>query len=256
MSASRTHDKAKKSPANGHHIIYPELAGRYKLSKTIGKGNFAKVKSAKHIPTKITVAIKIIKKKKMNQQSLIKVNREISILKEVSHPNISNFNLLNNIYNKPSLNVQVQLFEVIESEQHIFIVTELANGGELFDHLVNNGRMKESVARVKFLQLISALNYCHNQKIVHRDIKAENILLDDKDNIKIADFGFANHFSTDSKLDTYCGSPPYAAPELFQAKKYVGPEVDVWSLGVILFTLVTGSLPFDGDNITVIFVSC
>ncbi|VDD82010.1 unnamed protein product [Mesocestoides corti] len=109
--------------------------------------------------------------------------------------------------------------------------------------------MKEKDARVKFRQIVSAVQYCHAKNIVHRDLKAENLLLDESMNLKIADFGFSNNYSSGRKLDTFCGSPPYAAPELFLGRKYDGPEVDVWSLGVILYTLVSGSLPFDGKNL-------
>uniref|UniRef100_UPI00358F76DF MAP/microtubule affinity-regulating kinase 3-like isoform X2 n=1 Tax=Myxine glutinosa TaxID=7769 RepID=UPI00358F76DF len=181
----------------------------YRILKTIGKGNFAKVKLARHTLTNREVAIKIIDKTQLNPSSLQKLFREVKIMKTLNHPNI----------------------------------------GEVFDYLVAHGRMKEKEARVKFRQIVSAVQYCHQKQIVHRDLKAENLLLDADMNIKIADYGFSNEFKHGSKLDTFCGSPPYAAPELFQGKKYDGPEVDVWSLGVILYTLVSGSLPFDGQNL-------
>jgi len=205
--------------------------GKYRLGKTIGKGNFAKVKLARHLPTGRECAIKIIDKSQLNHQSLPKVFREMRIMKQLDHPNI------------------VKLYEVIETEKTLYLVMEYASGGEVFDYLVAHGRMKEKEARLKFRQIVSAVQYCHQKSIVHRDLKAENLLLDGDMNIKIADFGFSNNFMTGSKLDTFCGSPPYAAPELFLGKKYDGPEVDVWSLGVILYTLVSGSLPFDGQNL-------
>ncbi|XP_049467992.1 MAP/microtubule affinity-regulating kinase 3 isoform X7 [Panthera uncia] len=177
------------------------------------------------------VAIKIIDKTQLNPTSLQKLFREVRIMKILNHPNI------------------VKLFEVIETDKTLYLIMEYASGGEVFDYLVAHGRMKEKEARAKFRQIVSAVQYCHQKRIVHRDLKAENLLLDADMNIKIADFGFSNEFTVGSKLDTFCGSPPYAAPELFQGKKYDGPEVDVWSLGVILYTLVSGSLPFDGQNL-------
>ena len=210
--------------------------GKYKLLKTIGKGNFAKVKLARHTSTGMDVAIKIIDKTALNQSSLQKLFREVRIMKQLDHPNI------------------VKLYQVMETETTLFLVMEYASGGEVFDYLVAHGRMKEKEARAKFRQIVSAVQYLHSKNIIHRDLKAENLLLDSAMNIKIADFGFSNNFSPGNKLDTFCGSPPYAAPELFQGKKYDGPEVDVWSLGVILYTLVSGSLPFDGANLKVRFI--
>uniref|UniRef100_A0AAR2JUF8 non-specific serine/threonine protein kinase n=1 Tax=Pygocentrus nattereri TaxID=42514 RepID=A0AAR2JUF8_PYGNA len=204
--------------------------GNYRLLKTIGKGNFAKVKLARHVLTGREVMHKGIILS-LPHSLLQNLFREVRIMKILNHPNI------------------VKLFEVIETEKTLYLIMEYASGGEVFDYLVAHGRMKEKEARAKFRQIVSAVQYCHQKRIVHRDLKAENLLLDADMNIKIADFGFSNEFTIGSKLDTFCGSPPYAAPELFQGKKYDGPEVDVWSLGVILYTLVSGSLPFDGQNL-------
>uniref|UniRef100_A0A673ZX50 non-specific serine/threonine protein kinase n=1 Tax=Salmo trutta TaxID=8032 RepID=A0A673ZX50_SALTR len=201
--------------------------GNYRLLKTIGKGNFAKVKLARHILTGKEVAIKIIDKNQLNPTSLQKVITNIRY-------KCLNYRLFNQTGKPASLFVDVVC---------------LSPSGEVFDYLVSHGRMKEKEARAKFRQIVSAVHYCHLKNIVHRDLKAENLLLDADSNIKIADFGFSNEFTMGNKLDTFCGSPPYAAPELFQGKKYDGPEVDIWSLGVILYTLVSGSLPFDGQNL-------
>ncbi len=222
---------SNKSSSNRTRNADDPHIGKYRLIKTIGKGNFAKVKLARHELIGKEVAIKIIDKTQLNQGSLQKLFREVKIMKCLDHPNI------------------VKLFEVIQTEKTLYLVMEYASGGEVFDYLVAHGRMKEKEARAKFRQIVSAVQYLHQKHIVHRDLKAENLLLDADMNIKIADFGFSNEFTPGNKLDTFCGSPPYAAPELFQGKKYDGPEVDVWSLGVILYTLVSGSLPFDGQNL-------
>ncbi|CAD6189965.1 unnamed protein product [Caenorhabditis auriculariae] len=210
---SSSRSAARRAPEDPH-------VGKYKLLKTIGKGNFAKVKLAKHTITGQEVAIKIIDKTALNPSSLQKLFREVKIMKQLDHPNI------------------VKLYQVMETEQTLYLVLEYASGGEVFDYLVAHGRMKEKKRPGP-----------NSGKSSPLDLKAENLLLDQDMNIKIADFGFSNHFSIGNKLDTFCGSPPYAAPELFSGKKYDGPEVDVWSLGVILYTLVSGSLPFDGQNL-------
>ncbi|XP_061401261.1 uncharacterized protein LOC133337013 [Musca vetustissima] len=205
--------------------------GCYDLEKTIGKGNFAVVKLASNIVTKTKVAIKIIDKTCLNEEYLAKTYREISILKTLRHQHIT------------------RLYEVMQSETMIYLVTEYAANGEIFDHLVDNGRMKEPEAARVFSQLVSAVQYCHRKGVVHRDLKAENVLLDKDMNIKLADFGFSNHYEDGSPLTTWCGSPPYAAPEVFQGLEYDGPKADIWSLGVVLYAMVCGALPFDGKTL-------
>lgn len=138
----------------------------------------------------------------------------------------------------------------MQSDRHVMLVTEFCAGGEIFDQLVANGRMSEAVARDYFHQIVEAVDFLHSQGIVHRDLKAENLLLSaDLKSVKLADFGFSNYFTRDALLSTWCGSPPYAAPELFEGRHYSGPKADVWSLGVVLYVLVCGALPFDGHTL-------
>lgn len=144
----------------------------------------------------------------------------------------------------------LRLYQVMQSDRHVMLVTEYCGGGEIFDQLVANGRMSEKNARLYFLQIIEAVIYLHSAGIVHRDLKAENLLLTaDYKLVKLGDFGFSNYYSHDNLLATWCGSPPYAAPELFEGKQYNGPKADIWSLGVVLYVLVCGALPFDGNTL-------
>ncbi|KAG5682439.1 hypothetical protein PVAND_011791 [Polypedilum vanderplanki] len=209
----------------------PIRVGFYEIEKTIGKGNFAVVKLARHRVTKNEVAIKIIDKTQLDAGNLQKVYREVDIMKRLDHPHI------------------IKLYQVMESQSMIYIVSEYASQGEIFDYIAKYGRLNERAARHKFWQILSAVEYCHSQNIVHRDLKAENLLLDSNMNIKIADFGFSNFYTPGELLSTWCGSPPYAAPEVFEGKKYTGPEIDIWSLGVVLYVLVCGALPFDGSTL-------
>ncbi|XP_028664332.2 serine/threonine-protein kinase SIK3 homolog isoform X1 [Erpetoichthys calabaricus] len=209
----------------------PARVGYYEIERTIGKGNFAVVKLATHIITRAKVAIKIVDKTQLDEENLKKIFREVQIMKMLRHPHI------------------IRLYQVMETERMIYLVTEYASGGEIFDHLVAHGRMAERDARKKFKQIVAAVHFCHCHNIVHRDLKAENLLLDANLNIKIADFGFSNLFLPGQLLKTWCGSPPYAAPELFEGKEYDGPKVDIWSLGVVLYVLVCGALPFDGSTL-------
>ncbi|XP_066593038.1 serine/threonine-protein kinase SIK3-like [Prorops nasuta] len=225
------------SAATSHSEVSQEFSvnklirvGYYELEKTIGKGNFAVVKMATHVVTKSKVAIKIIDKTKLNEENLAKIFREVHIMKRLRHPHI------------------IRLYQVMETEKMIYLVTEYAPGGEIFDHLVRNGRMAEPEARRIFRQIVLAVRYLHQQRVVHRDLKAENLLLDVDNNIKLADFGFSNEYTPGVPLSTWCGSPPYAAPEIFEGKHYDGPRADVWSLGVVLYVLVCGALPFDGPT--------
>ncbi|CAB0013878.1 unnamed protein product, partial [Nesidiocoris tenuis] len=205
--------------------------GYYELEQTIGKGNFAVVKLATHVVTNSKVAIKIIDKTKLDEDNLKKIFREIQILTKLKHPHI------------------IRLYQVMETEKTIYLVTEYACGGEIFDFMVKNGRISEREACKIFHQIVAAVSYCHSRNVVHRDLKAENLLLDANMNIKLADFGFSNNFEQGKMLMTWCGSPPYAAPELFLGVQYDGPKADIWSLGVVLYVLVCGSLPFDGDTL-------
>lgn len=143
-------------------------------------------------------------------------------------------------------------YEVINTPTDIIFVLEFA-GGELFNYIVQNGRMPEPRARLFFQQIISGIEYSHRLKIVHRDLKPENVLLDDDLNVKIADFGLSSDISDGNFLKTSCGSPNYAAPEVISGGVYAGPEIDVWSSGVILYVMLCGRLPFEDDNVQVLF---
>uniref|UniRef100_A0A182K9G4 non-specific serine/threonine protein kinase n=1 Tax=Anopheles christyi TaxID=43041 RepID=A0A182K9G4_9DIPT len=248
----------------------PIRVGFYEIEKTIGKGNFAVVKLARHRITKNEVAIKIIDKSQLDPGNLQKVYREVEIMKRLDHPHIIKlYQVAIKIIDKSQLdpgNLQkvyreveimkrldhphiIKLYQVMETQSMIYIVSEYASQGEIFDYIAKYGRLNERAARNKFWQILSAVEYCHNKGIVHRDLKAENLLLDSKMDIKIADFGFSNFYRKGELLATWCGSPPYAAPEVFEGKRYTGPEIDIWSLGVVLYVLVCGALPFDGSSL-------
>ncbi|XP_068661044.1 SNF1-related protein kinase catalytic subunit alpha KIN10-like isoform X2 [Aristolochia californica] len=157
--------------------------------------------------------------------------REIKILRLFVHPHI------------------IRLYEVVETHSNIYVVMEYMNRGELFDYITEKSRLKEDEARFFFQQIISGMEFCHHNMVVHRDLKPENLLLDSKGNVKIADFGLGNVMRDGHFLKTSCGSPNYAAPEVISGQLYAGPEVDIWSCGVILYALLCGRLPFDVDNI-------
>ncbi|KAK8065876.1 hypothetical protein PG997_012623 [Apiospora hydei] len=264
------HDHSKREKATKF--------GDYYLGSTIGEGEFGKVKLGWKQDGGVQVAIKLIRRDSVgsNPSRLNKIYREVSILRGVSHPNI------------------VRLHEMSETERHIGIVLEYASGGELFDYILNHRYLKDNAARRLFAQLVSGVGYLHKKGIVHRDLKLENLLLDRNRNIIITDFGFANTFDANDELteqeelglgdrdyvkstgldktkpnglrrgdlmQTSCGSPCYAAPELVVSDSlYTGRKVDVWSCGVILYAMLAGYLPFDddpanpeGDNINLLY---
>ncbi|XP_056272446.1 serine/threonine-protein kinase BRSK2 isoform X10 [Pseudoliparis swirei] len=219
---------SSKDNSGAQHANY---VGPYRLEKTLGKGQTGLVKLGIHCVTCQKVAIKIVNREKLSESVLMKVEREIAILKLIEHPHV------------------LKLHDVYENKKYLYLVLEHVSGGELFDYLVKKGRLTPKEARKFFRQIMSALDFCHSHSICHRDLKPENLLLDEKNNIRIADFGMASLQVGDSLLETSCGSPHYACPEVIRGEKYDGRKADVWSCGVILFALLVGALPFDDDNL-------
>ncbi|KAF5461773.1 hypothetical protein F2P56_017846 [Juglans regia] len=206
--------------------------GKYKIGRTIGEGNFAKVKLAVDSTDGQYVAIKTIDKNKVMESDLkYQVKREIRTMKLLHHPNI------------------VRIHEVLGTKTKIYIVMEYVPGGQLTDKMSYSKKLEEREARRLFQQLIDAVDYCHSKGVYHRDLKPENLLLDQKGNLKVSDFGLSALQKPGGTLTTACGSPSYVAPELLANKGYDGAAADVWSCGVILFELLAGHLPFDDSNL-------
>ncbi|KAM4049586.1 testis-specific serine/threonine-protein kinase 2 [Anomaloglossus baeobatrachus] len=208
----------------------------YKIGISLGQGSYAKVKAAFSIELNNTVAVKIIDRKKAPPDFLQKfLPREMEILPIMNHHCI------------------VKTYEIFETSMgKVYIVMELGAQGDLLEFIKKRGPMPEDVARKLFHQLATAIKYCHDLNIVHRDLKCENILLDTQFNIKLSDFGFARQLEDYNKSvlsKTFCGSAAYAAPEVLQGIPYEPKVYDIWSLGVILFIMVSGSMPYDDSNI-------
>ncbi|KAJ7182737.1 Pkinase-domain-containing protein [Mycena crocata] len=239
MSSGRGHKHSgsvtqnqKAQLANAYNELGKELSstkirvvGNYTLGKVIGEGAYGKVRMGTHRLTSVRVAIKQIPK-----AMSASLTREIHHHRQLHHPHVT------------------QMYEVIATESSIWIVTELCCGGELFDYLVEKGRLSEDETKLIFGQLCLAVAYLHDKGIVHRDLKLENVLLDERCRVKLGDFGFTREFERGAFMETFCGTTGYASPEMLQGRKYLGPEVDVWSLGIILYCLLTGTLPFDDDD--------
>lgn len=232
--------------------------GTWALGKTIGAGSMGKVKLAKHSETgeqvRIAVggivcsadlsqvAVKIVPRLSQDQHQSaadreradhskeVRTAREAAIVSLLNHPYICGMR------------------DVVRTNYHWYMLFEFVNGGQMLDYIISHGRLKEKQARKFARQIASALDYCHRNSIVHRDLKIENILISKTGDIKIIDFGLSNLFSPRNQLKTFCGSLYFAAPELLQAKQYTGPEVDVWSFGIVLYVLVCGKVPFDDQS--------
>lgn len=215
---------------------YEELLKYYELHETIGTGGFAKVKLATHLLTNEKVAIKIMDKESLGAD-LPRVKTEIEAMKNLSQQHVC------------------RLYHVIETPKKIFMALEYCPGGELFDYIIAKDRLTEDEARVFFRQIVSAVAYIHSQGYAHRDLKPENLLIDEDQNLKLIDFGLCAKpkGGMDYHLMTCCGSPAYAAPELIQGKAYIGSEADIWSMGVLMYALMCGYLPFDDDNVMVLY---
>ena len=212
--------------------------GNYLIKKTLGKGTFGKVKLGIYLPRNKKVAIKILEKKRIKEEDdKIRLKREFEMLSQFNHPNV------------------ITVSEIFESDDEYFTVMEFCEGGELFNYIVINKRLSEEKSAFFYYQLINGLEYIHSLGIVHRDLKPENLLLT-KDNIlKIIDFGLSNYFKEDQPelLETPCGSPCYASPEMLSGKSYDGFKIDIWATGIILFAMLCGFLPFDDKDNNILF---
>ena len=203
----------------------------YVIKETLGKGTFSTVKLGENIKTKQKVAIKILNKEKIKaKEDLIRIKREIKILSMMDHPNI------------------IKTYKITENEKNYYIIMEYCDGGELFNYIVEKEKLEEDEASMFFYQLINALDYIHSLGIAHRDLKPENLLLLENKTIKIIDFGLSNYFNGEKELETPCGSPSYASPEIIKGEHYNGFSIDIWASGIIMFAMLCGYLPFDDDE--------
>ena len=212
---------------------FSKKIGDYVLLGEIGTGTFSKVAKAFHIITDQEVAVKILQKDKIKDNiDIERILREIEILKKAIHPNIC------------------QLYETYSTIHNFYLMMEYITGGDLFDYITENNNLSENQSCKFFRQLISVIEYLNELGISHRDIKPENILLDNnQQNIKLIDFGLSNYSTEKSLLKSSCGSPCYASPEMLSGKPYLGLTTDLWSAGVVLYSMLVGSLPFDDQEL-------
>ena len=207
----------------------------YTFQKDIGEGNFGKVKLGIFKPTGEEFAIKILNKNK------IKIKMKNSIFKE--NEIITRFNHINVVY----------VFQILEDSENFYIIMEYCKHGELFDYIVKKEKLTEEESSIFFYQLINGIEYIHSKGISHRDLKPENLLLAENKILKIIDFGLSHEFEGDELLKTKCGSPSYAAPEIICCPFYDGFKVDIWCCGIILYAMLCGYLPFEGEDNNLLF---
>ncbi|KAJ0717287.1 putative protein kinase CAMK-CAMKL-CHK1 family [Helianthus annuus] len=210
------------------------ILNKYHLTHLLGRGSFAKVYHGRTLTTNTAVAVKVIQKPSTSDPTMEpRLLREVAAMRRLNHPNI------------------LKLHEVLATKTKIYLVMELAAGGELFTQLVKRRRIKEATARFYFQQLVSALHFCHQNGVAHRDLKPQNLLIDEHGNLKVSDFGLSAlpECKKDGLLHTACGTPAFTAPEIVRGKGYDGAKADAWSCGVILFNLLAGRLPFDDSNL-------
>ncbi|XP_028323308.1 hormonally up-regulated neu tumor-associated kinase homolog A [Gouania willdenowi] len=213
-----------------NNFYHTKRVGNYLIGRKLGEGSFAKVREGLHALTGEKVAVKVIDKRKAKKDSYVTKNlrREGKIQQMIRHPNIT------------------QLLDILETENSYYLVMELCPGGNLLNRIYDKKRLDERETQKYIRQLVLAIEHLHRAGVVHRDLKIENLLLDEQDNIKLIDFGLSNCagiLGYSDPFSTQCGSPAYAAPELLSRKKY-GPKVDIWSIGVNMYAMLTGSLPF------------
>lgn len=227
IKRSSTIDFEKSSGTNNAGLV------NYTLGKVLGQGAYAIVKQAVHKQSKLTTAVKTYDKcSLLDPRKRRNVKREIEILEKLNHPHI------------------IKLLETVDAPRQLHLVMEYAGGCSLHRYLKRRPtrRLEEHEAKRIFKQVTSAISYCHDLDISHRDIKLENILLDETNEVKVIDFGFSTCMPSDKKMKLFCGTPSYMAPEIVLRKEYAGNPADIWALGVLLFALLSGTFPFKGTT--------